>query len=552
MEAARPRTRGRRLRRGTVERPLNSRLVRVAFLVVVPAVLALLFSITTTTQLPRSTLEPVFDGGAAAVLARTLSTEYPSRVPGTDGAAGAERWYRETIATAGLTADEDTWAEDIADLGNVQLANVVTVIPGRSDETIVVVAHRDNAGASRPFGDNASGTAALIELARGYAAQEGSPAPRPQHTLVLVSTDGGAYGGAGAARFADTSPLARAAIAIVVLDGIGGDGRPRIAIAGDDPVSPARPLVRTAAVDVAQQVGLSPSLPSIPAQLLDFGMPFAGGEQGRFLAQKIAALTLTTVEEGEPRVPVGDPGTALDVSRLGQLGRATEELVNSLDASVGGRLQTPDSLFFADRAASGWAIRLVLVLTVVPFALGVVDLVARCRRKRLPFGAALRAQRTRLGFWVFAGLLVWIGALYRCLPNRRSTPASSLCVVRRGRATRRTRGARRCPGSRLVGRPPQNRVRGISAHRRAPDGIRGRARPARNRRGRGRSHEAVRAGLRDPLAVRVALASTRRTLVGTRRAVPRRTRPGRPSRSYCSARSSESRPSTPRSTASGS
>ena len=107
MEAARPRTRGRRLRRGTVERPLNARLVRVGFVVVVPALLALLFSISTTGTLPRSSLEPLFDGENAATLARTLSVEYPSRVPGSEGARQAARWYADTVRALGLTTEED-------------------------------------------------------------------------------------------------------------------------------------------------------------------------------------------------------------------------------------------------------------------------------------------------------------------------------------------------------------------------------------------------------------------------------------------------------------
>src|SRR6185503_7655559 len=350
MEAARPRTRGRRLRRGTVERPLNARLVRVGFVVVAPALLALLFSISTTGKLPRSSLEPLFDGENAATVARTLSTEYPSRVPGSEGARQAARWYAETVRALGLTTEEDVWFEDLADLGEVELRNVVTVVPGRSEETIVVVAHRDNAGTGRPLGDNASGTAALIELARGFAPQEFGPDPLPNRTLVLVSTDAGAYGGAGAERFASTSPLARTAIAVVVLDGLGGSGRPHLAIAGDQPVSPARALVRTAAVRVEEQVGSMPSLPSLPTQLVDLGMPFAAGEQGRFLGHDIAAVTLTTQQPNSSDVP-GDAVSAVGVRRLGQLGRATEALLSSLDSSLGGAFRTPDSLFFADRAA---------------------------------------------------------------------------------------------------------------------------------------------------------------------------------------------------------
>jgi hypothetical protein len=414
MEAARPRTRGRRLRHGTVERPLNARLVRVGFLVVIPAFLAFLFSISTTGALQRYPLDPLFDGESAATFAETLAVDYPSRVPGSEGAAEAAGWYRETIASLGLRTEEDVWTADLADLGTVELRNVVSIVPGRSEQAIVLVAHRDNAGAEQVQGENASGTATLIELARGFAAQDVGPDPLPEHTLVLVSTDAGAYGGAGAARFVAESPHAADAIAVIVLDDL-GRGRPRLAIAGDDPVSPARTLVRTAAARLTEEVGAEPTLPSIPTQLVDLGVPFALDEQGRFLGGGLSALTVTTAGgSGNNLIP--------EVGRLGQLGRATEALVSSLDRSVGGAFRTPDSIFFADRAASGWTARLTLVLAVVPFSLGVVDLIVRGRRRELPFAPALRAQRTRLGIWAFAALLVWIGAQARILPTGEALP----------------------------------------------------------------------------------------------------------------------------------
>ena len=49
----------------------------------------------------------------------------------------------------------------------------------------------------------------LIQLARAYGAPPGLPAGalQPNHTLLFVSTDGGAFGGLGAAWFAAHSPL---------------------------------------------------------------------------------------------------------------------------------------------------------------------------------------------------------------------------------------------------------------------------------------------------------------------------------------------------------
>jgi hypothetical protein len=414
MEAARPRGRRRRPRRGTVDRPVNTRLVRVSALVLAPALLAILFSVSTTGVLPRPTLEPVFDAEVAADLASRLDTEYPDRIPGSPGAEGAAHWFEETIAGLGLVTEEDVWSEDLPELGDVALRNIVAVVPGRSEEAIVLVAHRDNASADRPADDNAAATAALIELARGFAPQEAVPGALAERTLVLVSTDGGAYGGAGARRFARESAFAEQAIAVIVLRDIDRGGPPRIAIASDRPTSPARALVRTAAARVEEQTGRSPVLPSIPAQLVDLAIPYAALEQGPFLAEGVAAVTIGA-SDGEAGAPVALEGPG--VERLGELGRATEALVGSIDTSVGSAFRTPDSLFLDDRAASGWAIRLALVVSVVPFVLGVVDLLVRARRRRLPLAPAMRGLRARVLFWLFVGALLWLGALMGVFPT---------------------------------------------------------------------------------------------------------------------------------------
>jgi hypothetical protein len=423
MEAARPRGRRRRARRGTVDRPLNTRLVRVAFFLMAPALLAVLFSLSTTGALPRPPLEPVFDGTVAAAVAAELSTEYPSRIPGSPEGTDAARWYTETISALGLQTDEDIWSVDLPALGKTELRNLVTAIPGRSEETLVVVAHRDNRGAGQAFGDNASGTAALIEIARGYAPQETAPASLPQRTLVLVSTDAGAYGGAGAARFAAESAYAESALAAIVLDGLGGRGRPRLAVAGNRSSSPARALVGTAAARVEEQAGEAPALPGVVTQLVDLAIPYAAGEQGFFLARGVAALTLTTDDPGDPNIPAGDSAAPLATRTLSRLGRASEAVIGSIDGSVGAAFRTQGSVFLDERAASGWTVRLALIVAVVPFALGVFDLLVRSRRRGLPFGPALSALATRLLMWTYVGFLLWIGALTGIFPTGDALPA---------------------------------------------------------------------------------------------------------------------------------
>ena len=96
---------------------------------------------------------------------------------------------------------------------------------------------------------------------------------------------------------------------------------------------------------------------------------------------------------------------------------------------MGGAFHTPDSLFLGDRAASGWTVRLALVLLVVPFALGVVDLIVRARRRGLPFKPALRALRARICLALLAGLLLWLGALTGVFPTGAALPLAPYANV---------------------------------------------------------------------------------------------------------------------------
>src|SRR5438105_12989452 len=123
-----------------------------------------------------------------------------------------------------------------------------SVVVGKSPQSIVVMAHRDDTGVGPGANENASGTAALIELARLYGtpAGGGTRAVSPAHTLVFLSTDGGAAGGIGAAHFVRTWPFRRQVVAVINLDAIGGHGRPRLVLAGDTARSPAGALIATA------------------------------------------------------------------------------------------------------------------------------------------------------------------------------------------------------------------------------------------------------------------------------------------------------------------
>ena len=404
-------------------------MVRGTWLLVALPLLLAAFTITRPPTLPPPALPPAFDAAVASGLARELAHDYPDRTPGSADALGAAGWVQEQLELYGYRLQRDRFRATIPGRGEVELVNLVAVVQGASDRAIVVTAHRDTAGADTGVNDNASGTAALIELARSYATSVSTTAeaPRPSHTLVFVSTDGGAFGSLGAARFAERSTYRRNALAVIDLDGIGGLGAPRLALGGDTARSPAASLVRTAAVRILEQSGDEPEHASALRQLLDLGFPFAPGEQGSFVARGIPAVTVGTVpEEHTPR-----PTELLDPDRLGELGRAAQNLIGSLDAGLELTRGTTSYVYLGTRVVRGWAIELVLLSALLPFAIGAIDLFARCRRRRIPLRGAVRNLRARLLFWTFAAAVILVAGRLGALPEGEARPLPAVAGVYR-------------------------------------------------------------------------------------------------------------------------
>src|SRR3954447_2083173 len=223
---------------------------RGTWLLVGLPLLIVAFSVERPPALPAPSLPPTFDGGAAVSLAQELARLYPDRTPGSAGSAGGVRWLTDKMRFFGFcpptqkcalpTQRSDVFEARIPGLGKRRLQNISFSVDGRPPDAIVVMAHRDNDGVGPGANDNASGTAALAELARVYTLGKSARRLSP-HTVVFLSTDAGTSGLLGAQRFAETydGPIA----AVVNLSGIGGSGRARGVIAGDAPRSPPPALV---------------------------------------------------------------------------------------------------------------------------------------------------------------------------------------------------------------------------------------------------------------------------------------------------------------------
>lgn len=411
-----------RRRRGSLERPVNARMYRGTWLLVGLPLLVAAFSVARAQPLPAPSVPPTFDGETARILAEDLAGRHPNRSPGSIGAA---RWVDDRFRLYGFRTRRQSFDAVIPGRGKVRLTNLLAVAPGPSAEApvIVVMAHRDDSGIGRGANDNASGTAALVELARPYARVGTGPGQSvlPAHTIVFLSTEGGAFGGIGAERFADDPAYRDRIVAVVNLDTVAGPDRPRLEIAGDEPRSPPSTLVQTAADRVFELTGSPPAHPRFLWQLIDLGFPFSLYEQAPFVARGIPAVTLTTAGDRPPPA-FRDSPDQLRSGPLEAVGRSAQSLLVALDEGLQLAPGASPYVYLGPRLIPGWAVELVLVAMLVPFLAAAVDLFARLRRRHIPLTPALRSFRSRLAYWLFVGALFAVFAFFGAWPNGAARP----------------------------------------------------------------------------------------------------------------------------------
>ncbi|MEW6074311.1 MAG: M20/M25/M40 family metallo-hydrolase [Planctomycetota bacterium] len=173
---------------------------------------------------PLAVLAPVFDEEALrAHVAFLAAPEREGRGAGSAGLRAAEEHVARALAAAGLEGGAPdggfvaAWDEPGGPDGRpVRLANVIGVLPGTNPafagQSVVVGAHYDHLGMGWPdvhagdkgklhpgADDNASGVAALLELARSLGGSYRTP-----RTIVFVAFGGEEWGRKGSLRYLAT------------------------------------------------------------------------------------------------------------------------------------------------------------------------------------------------------------------------------------------------------------------------------------------------------------------------------------------------------------
>src|SRR5271170_1783080 len=270
---------------------LNGRLYRAAFVPFLFALAVAAFSLSPRPAGFGSTLAPeAFEGAPAFAELSSLAARFPDRRPGSRG----DRQLADHVAHAleglggtaggGFSVHRYSFEAQTID-GERTLSTVVAERPGSTSASpILILAHRD--AAADGSAAELSGTAALLELARVFAARE------TKRTIVLASTSGGSGGDAGARELlSDLSQAAGGAAAgggpgsfdaaIVLGDLAGAKQRAPFVVPFSDGLGSAPlQLQRTLDAAITDQAGIDPGAPSMLGQLAHLAFPMTVGEEG--------------------------------------------------------------------------------------------------------------------------------------------------------------------------------------------------------------------------------------------------------------------------------
>lgn len=363
----------------------NGRLYRAAFL---PFLLALALASLSLGSRPlpfTSTLAPdAFEGAPAFAELNGLAADFPQRRPGSAGDERLAAHVAHTLMGLGGAAGggfsvhiRHVQAQTID--GERRLTSVIAERPGSTGATpILIVAHRDAAAAGSRA--ELSGTAALLELARVFAARE------TKRTIVLASTSGGSGGDGGAAQLvASLSEMDQHGPfdAAIVLGDVAGVNvqRPFVVPYSDGFGAAPLQLQRTLADAITHQAGSDPGSPSPVGQLAHLMFPLSSGEQGVLESQGIpAVLVQVSGERGpSPRAPVS-------AARLEGIGRGVLSAVDALDGAPDVAQARQAGILLQHKLLPEWALRLLVGTLLLPPLIAAVDALARLRRRRRPVG----------------------------------------------------------------------------------------------------------------------------------------------------------------------
>jgi hypothetical protein len=344
---------------------IDLRLWRFGLLAVPVAAIVAMFSLQGVPSPLAEGIPPdAFDATTAVPLAKDLAERAPYPAPGSEADnALADEVKAQFSEIEGATVSEQTF--DASFEGHdVQLRNLIAILPGESSRQIALIAPRDTARGSGALTSTAA-TAAMLEIAGSFSGSS------HHKTLVFVSTDGSSIGALGAKRFVrDYSDTGLLDAAIVLSQpAVEHPAAPLVIPWSTGPQSTATQLADTANATVSKEVDVPAGDEGPVDDLFRLALPAGLGEQGPLVQAGLPAVRLSS--DGElPLEPSDDVPDRFSQDSYDRFGRASLSLILALDASPGEVEHGPKGYIgVAGNLLPGWTIAMLALAFLLPVAL---------------------------------------------------------------------------------------------------------------------------------------------------------------------------------------
>jgi hypothetical protein len=361
---------------------------------------------------PKLSDEPVsFDGVHAATDLRTIAEDYPQRVAGSDPDNRCGLWVLQQFKQAGLETHIEGFPATVNGK-DLAVQNVYAVSRGESPGTILFIANRDVPPlATQGANDNASGVAALVELARSFTVTA------HDHTIIFLCTSGDAFGALGSRRFLDDH-RANDLYAVIALREMATRDFRGIGVNGWSPTAKTAPpwlwlLAAPAARVAANSEAL---LPGLLTQMTRLAVPTSSGSQGPFVAAGIPGVTVSAA--GSVMPVQSDTMDTTSTEALTRTGSVAQAMVMAIDGTTSPGARSGGAIFLTrQRTLPGGSLVLILVALLVPLVAVSVDLFAHCRRERVLLRPAVLRSALHLAPWLVLLVIVYLANVTGQLPH---------------------------------------------------------------------------------------------------------------------------------------
>ena len=392
---------------------IDLRLWRISLLAVPLATLLAMFSLKDVPPPLEPGLPPdAFDGEAAMELTRELASSAPAPRPGSDADEAIAELVKARFASVeGATVAEQRFEATFAG-EDVELRNVILILPGQSERQVALIAGRDAADGAGATTAIAS-TAAMVEAAAGFSGST------HRKTLVFVSTDGDSVGALGARRFVrDYSDTELLDGAVVLSQPAAAEPTPPLVIPwSTGPQSSASQLTETAIATVSKETGTPAGDEGPLDDLYRLAIPSGLGSQGPLIRSGLDALRISS--SGETPPGAGDDAIdSVNAESLDNFGRAALSLMLALDAADEGIEHGPDAYIgLAGNLLPGWTIAVLALALLIPVAVVAGAGLASSARSPAEAARGLLWTFVRIVPFLVALALIYLTSLVGLMPS---------------------------------------------------------------------------------------------------------------------------------------